>query len=79
MATPTAILKSCIKIRFSKNVAQKYTNRMSQNSISAVKNRGYYTNDLVISMVVAAVFNRDPIKLSCVQPSIKKSGLLQRL
>lgn len=52
---------------------------MSQNSISAVKNRGYYTSDLVISMVVAAVFNRDPIKLSCVQPSIKKSGLLQRL
>lgn len=51
---------------------------MSQNSISAVKNRGYYTNDLVISMIVAAVFNRDPIKLSCVRPSIKKSGRITK-
>lgn len=51
---------------------------MSQNSISAVKNRSYYTSDLVISMIVAAVFNRDPIKLSCVQPSIKKSGRITK-
>lgn len=51
---------------------------MSQNSISAVKNRGYYTNDLVISMVVAAVFNRDPIKLSSAPSSIKKSGRITK-